>query len=49
MTVEHYDISAIKDIKKKYKPRIKKAINNATKKAINDAVKDIKKKNVKHL
>ena len=43
MTVEHYDISTIKDINKKYKPRIKKAINNAMKKAINDAVKDIKK------
>ena len=49
MTVEYYDISTIKDIKKKYKPRITKAINNAMKKAINDAVKDIKKKNVKHL
>ena len=24
MTVEYYDISKIKDIKKKYKPRIKK-------------------------
>ena len=49
MTIEHYDIITIKDIKKKYKPRIKKAINNAMKKAINDAVKDIKKKNDKHL
>ena len=48
MTVEHYDISTIKDIKQKYKPRMKKAINDAMKKAINDGVKDIKKKNVKH-
>ena len=43
MTVEHYDLTTIKDIKKKYEPRIKKAINCAMKKAINDAVKDIKK------
>ena len=49
MTVEYNDIITIKDIKKKYKPRIKKAINNAMKKAINDAVKDIKKKNEKNL
>jgi len=44
MTVEHYDITTIKDIKKKYKTIIKKAINDAMKKAINDAVKDIKRK-----
>ena len=43
MTVEHYDISTINDVKKKYKPRIKKAINNAMKKAKNDTVKDLKK------
>ena len=49
MTVEYNVIITIKDIKKKYKPRIKKAINNAMKKAINDAVKDIKKKNEKNL
>ena len=45
MTGEHYDISTINDIQKTYKPRTKKAINNA----VNDAVKDINKKNVKHL
>ena len=49
MTIEHYDMSTINDIKKKYKPRIKKALNDAMKKAINDAVKDIEKKNVKDL
>ena len=49
MTVEYCDISTIKDIKKKYKPRTKKAINDAMKKYINDAVKDTKKNNVKHL
>ena len=48
MIVEYYDISTIKDIKKKYKPRIKTALNDAMKKAINDAIKDIKKKNVEH-
>ena len=49
MTIEHYDISTINDIKKKYKPIIKKALNDAMKKAINDAVKDIKKKNANTL
>ena len=49
MTIEHYDISTINDIKKKYKPIIKKALNDAMKKAINYAVEDIKRKNVKHL
>ena len=36
MTIEHYDISTINDVKKKYKPRIKKAINNAMGRAINE-------------